>query len=49
MSIILSVKDLSIEYRASFGIVEAVKGISFDINKGESFVIVGVQEAAKVL
>ncbi len=47
MSIILSVKDLSIEYRASFGIVEAVKGVSFDIKKGESFVIVGRSGSGK--
>lgn len=47
MSIILSVKDLNIEYRASFGIVKAVNGVSFDINKGESFVIVGRSGSGK--
>ena len=44
---ILKIKNLSIDYQASFGIVHAVKDVSFDIEKGKSFVIVGRSGSGK--
>ena len=45
--IILSVKNLTVEYKTSFGIVRAADNVSFDVNKGESFVIVGPSGSGK--
>lgn len=44
---ILSVKNLSIDYKASYGIVHAVKNVGFDIMKGESFAITGRSGSGK--
>ncbi|MDR1195348.1 MAG: ATP-binding cassette domain-containing protein, partial [Endomicrobium sp.] len=44
---ILSVKNLSVDYKASFGIVNAVKNVSFDIEKGQSYIIVGRSGSGK--
>jgi len=44
---ILSVKNLSVEYKISSGIIKAAKLVSFDVNKGESFVIVGRSGSGK--
>ncbi|MCL2335116.1 MAG: ABC transporter ATP-binding protein [Endomicrobia bacterium] len=44
---ILEVKNLSVEYKIASGIVKAVKLVSFDVNKGESFVIVGRSGSGK--
>lgn len=44
---ILSVNNLNIEYKVSFGTIEAVKNVSFSVNKGESFVIVGRSGSGK--
>ena len=43
MSVLLSVKDLSVAY----GQVEAVKGVSFDLNEGEITALVGANGAGK--
>jgi ABC-type dipeptide/oligopeptide/nickel transport system, ATPase component len=47
MTTVLSVKNLSIDYKISAGTVNAVKGISFDVAKGSSFVIVGRSGSGK--
>ena len=45
--IILSVKDLSVEYKADRGSVHAVSGVSFDIHKGEFFGLAGESGCGK--
>ena len=44
---LLSVKNLSVAYKASFGKVCAVNGVSFDLEKGETFAIVGRSGSGK--
>ena len=39
--VILSVKDLRINFRAYGGLVQAVRGIDFDLHRGETLAIVG--------
>jgi len=41
MTPILSVRDLSIDYRTRRGPVHAVRDVSFDMEKGETVAIIG--------
>lgn len=41
MSNILEVKDLTITFDTFAGTVQAIRGVSFDLKKGETLAIVG--------
>ena len=45
--VILSVKDLRINFRAYGGLVQAVRGIDFDLHRGETLAIVGESGSGK--
>lgn len=45
--VVLSVKDLWVDYRTTRGIVRAVRGATFDLHKGESLALIGESGSGK--
>lgn len=45
--IILSVKDLSISFKTTAGIVNAIRGVNFDLERGKTLAIVGESGSGK--
>jgi peptide/nickel transport system ATP-binding protein len=44
---LLSVRDLAIEYRSRRGAVQAVRGVSFEIERGETVAVIGESGSGK--
>ena len=49
MSILLEVKDLNLEFKTARGTLKALNGISFDVQRGEVFGIVGETGCGKTV
>ncbi|WP_338368216.1 ATP-binding cassette domain-containing protein, partial [Enterococcus faecium] len=47
MSNILEVKDLNISFHTFAGEVQAIRGVNFDLKKGETLAIVGESGSGK--
>jgi len=45
--VVLSVRDLWIEYRARRGMVKAIRSVSFDLRRGESLALIGESGSGK--